>query len=125
MLQAFTHYFLHLGFVGLIAIIWDRKNWWKCWLVLLGTMLVDLDHLLVNPIFHPERCSIGYHYLHCPLPILIYLIGFLYFKHSYTRLFCLGLLFHMLTDSIDCIWTFSHCESCYQQSIVHEWMQGF
>ncbi len=27
-------------------------------LLIAGTMLIDLDHLLIDPIFDPSRCSI-------------------------------------------------------------------
>ena len=31
---------------------------------MLATWLVDLDHLLAEPVFDPERCSVGFHPLH-------------------------------------------------------------
>ena len=33
-------------------------------LLLLAGILLDLDHLLANPIVDPNRCSVGYHLLH-------------------------------------------------------------
>ena len=62
-------------------------------------MLVDLDHLLADPIFDPKRCSIGFHPLHSYVAIGLYPI-LLFFKK--TRAVGVGLLFHMLTDFIDC-----------------------
>lgn len=62
-------------------------------------MLVDADHLLANPIFAENRCSINFHPLHTYYAICIYFIG-LFFKK--TRLLAIALLFHMLTDFIDC-----------------------
>jgi hypothetical protein len=67
---------------------------------MLSTMLVDLDHLLANPIFDPNRCSIGFHPLHSTYAIVFYFI-LLFFPKS--RIVAIGLLFHMLTDYIDCI----------------------
>ena len=29
---------------------------------MLTTMLIDLDHLLANPVFDPDRCSINFHH---------------------------------------------------------------
>jgi len=66
---------------------------------MIATMLVDLDHLLAVPIFSVNRCSIGYHPLHSYWAILFY-IFLLPFKK--TRIIAIGLLFHMLTDYIDC-----------------------
>lgn len=65
------------------------------------TFIVDLDHLLVRPVFMPGRCSINNFILHSKIAILLY-CSFLFF-HS-TRLIGLGLLIHMVLDYIDCIW---------------------
>lgn len=78
-----------------------RKNWKVAYLIMMSTMLVDLDHLLANPIYDPGRCSIGFHPLHTFFPIGIYvLISFIpRFKLRYIGL---GLVIHMVLDSIDC-----------------------
>jgi hypothetical protein len=34
----------------------------KAYLILIATMLIDLDHLLVEPIFETNRCSINFHF---------------------------------------------------------------
>jgi len=68
---------------------------------MLATMLVDLDHLLADPIFSPDRCSIGFHPLHSEWAIGIYFI-LLFFPKS--RIIAIGLLYHMLTDYQDCLW---------------------
>ncbi len=62
-------------------------------------MLVDLDHLLATPIFVENRCSINFHPLHSYIAIGVYLFGLLFKK---TRIIAVALLFHMLTDLIDC-----------------------
>ncbi len=62
-------------------------------------MLVDLDHLLANPIFDPTRCSINFHPLHTMPAIVLYII--LLFPKK-TRVLAIALLFHMLTDWFDC-----------------------
>jgi hypothetical protein len=62
-------------------------------------MLVDLDHLLANPIFQENRCSINFHPLHSYIAIGIYFVGLFFSK---TRILAIALLFHMLTDLIDC-----------------------
>jgi len=62
-------------------------------------MLVDLDHLLATTIFDKNRCSINFHPLHTYIAIAFYAFGLLFKK---LRIICLALLFHMLTDYIDC-----------------------
>ena len=72
-------------------------------MVMLLTMLVDLDHLLANPVFDPLRCSIGFHPLHSELAIILYLV-LLFFKNKWMKVLALGLLLHMAADLLDCIW---------------------
>lgn len=100
-LKLFVHYFLHFVFPAFFAFIFYRKEWKKVYLLLLSTMLVDLDHLLAAPIFDPNRCSIGFHPLHSYYAILIYLLGLFFLKGNY-RIIAIGLLFHMFTDWQDC-----------------------
>ena len=37
-------------------------------------MMVDLDHLLANPIYQEDRCSINFHPLHTYYAIAVYII---------------------------------------------------
>lgn len=62
-------------------------------------MLIDLDHLLATPIFDKNRCSINFHPLHTYVALAIYFFG-LFFKK--TRILSFALIFHLLTDFIDC-----------------------
>ena len=102
MLQFLVHYSLHFLAPGVIALLFFRSKWKRAWLIMLATMLVDLDHLLATPIFDPERCSIGFHPLHSYWAIGVY---FLMLFYSRTRIVGVGLLFHMLTDFLDCSWS--------------------
>ena len=68
---------------------------------MVATMLVDLDHLLADPVFDPNRCSIGFHVLHSYYAISVYVV-MLFFP--WVRIIAVGLLFHMLTDYQDCLW---------------------
>ncbi len=68
---------------------------------MIATMLVDVDHLLADPVFSSGRCSIGFHPLHSYYVMGVYFL-LLFFKK--TRIIAVGLLFHMLTDFIDCWW---------------------
>jgi hypothetical protein len=92
---------MHFLIPGIIAYVFFRKNWKKVWVIFILTMLVDLDHLVAVPIFDPTRCSINYHPLHSYYAILGYIAFLIPPK---TRIIAIGLLFHMVTDSVDCLW---------------------
>ena len=68
---------------------------------MLLTMLVDLDHLLTNPIYQTDRCSINFHPLHSYYAIVIYII--MTFLRKPFNIIGIGLLLHMLTDFLDCL----------------------
>lgn len=93
------HIALHFLVPGIVAAMFFRKIWLLAYLVMVATMLVDLDHLLAVPVYDPSRCSIGFHPLHQPVFIILYLM--LCFVPK-TRLVGLGLIVHMLLDTIDC-----------------------
>ena len=59
------------------------------------------DHLLAEPIYAPDRCSIGFHPLHTAPAVAVY-AGLLLPRR--TRLFGIGLLLHIVLDAIDCVW---------------------
>ena len=101
MLQTFTHYFLHFIAIGAIAYWYDKKQWKRNWLILLATMLVDVDHVVAEPLFDPNRCGINYHPLHTYYAIAIYILGSIFVTHKVIRLVFIGLFFHIITDSID------------------------
>jgi hypothetical protein len=101
MIQQFVHYGLHLLFPGIIAVIFFRDQWKTAWLLMLATMLVDLDHLLATPVFSAGRCSINFHPLHSMYLVPFYGILLVFRK---TRVIAIGLLLHMITDGIDCWW---------------------
>ncbi|MBB3048249.1 hypothetical protein FHR99_002523 [Litorivivens lipolytica] len=82
-----------------MALLFFRKRWKHALLIMLATMLVDVDHLLANPIYDPERCSIGFHPLHKSGFILLYFALCFFPK---TRLVGLGLSIHMALDWLDC-----------------------
>lgn len=99
LLKTYIHYFLHLVFPAVIAFVFYRNRWKKVYVILLATMLVDLDHLFADPIFDPDRMSIGFHFLHSYYAIAVYFL-LLFFKGN-LRIIGIGLLFHMLTDFQD------------------------
>lgn len=94
------HLALHAAVPGLVAALFFRSTWRRAWLVMLLTMLVDLDHFLATPIYDPDRCSIGFHPLHTVPAIVLYAVLAL---PRPTRLVGLGLLIHMALDGLDCL----------------------
>ena len=100
-MQTFIHYFLHFGFPLLVAIGCFKKEWKRAYLIFLLTMLVDIDHLVADPIFQANRCSINFHPLHTYYAMLGYVV--LLFLRKPLNIIGMGLLFHMLTDAIDCM----------------------
>ena len=83
-----------------LALIFFKANWKVVFFIMISTMLVDLDHLLANPIYDPNRCSIGFHPLHEFIPIVLY-GGICFIKQL--RYVGIGLIIHMALDSTDCM----------------------
>ena len=96
------HLALHFVIPAIVVGLFFRQRWQMAYLLLMATMLVDLDHLLANPIYDASRCSIGFHPLHQPWFIGLYSVLCLAPK---TRLIGVGLMIHMVLDSIDCQYT--------------------
>jgi len=94
------HLLLHALVPLLVAVIFFRQDWKRAWLIMFATMLVDLDHLLADPIYDPDRCSIGFHPLHTYPAIAGYVL--LSIPRT-TRLLGLGLVIHMALDVVDCL----------------------
>jgi hypothetical protein len=105
-IEQVIHYFLHFIFPGIVAYVFLNGKWKRVYVVFLLTMLVDADHLLSTPFFHPCRCSIGFHPLHSYIAIVIYALLFFFPKF---RIVSVGLLMHMATDYIDCIFITHNC----------------
>ena len=99
MLQPVIHYGIHFMLPLVVAYLFFRSDWKKAYLIMIATMLIDLDHLLATPLFDPDRCSINFHPPHTYYAMVIY-VGFLFFKK--TRILGIGLLIHMLADATDC-----------------------
>jgi hypothetical protein len=64
-------------------------------------ILIDLDHLLAQPMFDPNRCSINFHPLHSYYAIAIYFVLAIFKK---TRILGIGLMIHIIADVVDCLW---------------------
>ncbi len=68
---------------------------------MVATMVVDLDHLLADPIYDPQRCGVGFHPLHTYSTIAIYAVLTLI---PSTRIVVVGLVIHMALDGFECVW---------------------
>ncbi len=111
------HIALHFVVPLLVALVFYRSRWRNATLIMIATMIVDADHLLANPIYDPNRCSIGFHPLHTAPAILFYTLLFLLplivrrkagdqglnSTMRAVHLVGLGLLIHMALDWIDCL----------------------
>ena len=93
------HLALHLLVPAIIVGVFYRINWRTSYLIMISTMLVDIDHVFASPIYDPTRCSIGFHPLHEVWLIPAYALLCAIPK---TRILGIGLLVHMALDSMDC-----------------------
>jgi hypothetical protein len=91
---------LHFAVPALLVAVCYRKRWWQSYLLLMLGMLVDVDHLLANPVYDPMRCSMGFHPLHTWPFVLFYIMLSL---GPRTRLIGIGLVIHMALDTADCL----------------------
>ncbi len=99
MLQNLVHYNLHFLLPLIVAWFFYRTYWLKAYFIMIATMVIDLDHLLANPIFDPSRCSINFHPLHTYYAMVLYVL--LLFPKK-TRLIGIGLVIHIIADTADC-----------------------
>lgn len=100
-MRPFIHLALHFIVPALIAWKFYLDRWKWAFLVMAGTMVVDIDHLLANPIYDPSRCGVGFHPLHSYPAIAVYV---LLLAIPTVRLVALGLVIHMFLDGTDCVW---------------------
>ena len=101
MIRPIIHMLLHFAVPAAVAKLSYPKSFMKAWLIMMAAMLIDLDHLLADPIYDPGRCSIGFHPLHLYPMIPVYALLAIWPK---TRLLGIGLLIHIFLDQVDCWW---------------------
>ncbi len=95
------HYTFHLLAPFVYGKLFRRKNWWKAGLIMVGAMVIDMDHLLADPVFDPGRCSIGLHPRHTLWAGIVY-AGLLAVPSWKWRAVAVGCIWHLCTDAIDC-----------------------
>lgn len=111
------HVALHFIVPLLVAPTLYGRRWKMAVVIMIASMLVDVDHLLADPIYDPQRCSIGFHPLHT-MPAIVAYAGLCFLPLMWRRrdgapglhptarilhLVGLGLLIHMALDWVDCI----------------------
>ncbi|QLC23299.1 hypothetical protein HFP51_14520 [Parasphingopyxis sp. CP4] len=101
-LQSALHIFGHAVLPFVIAWILWREQWVRAGLIIAATMLIDVDHLLADPIYDPNRCSIGFHPLHTVWAALAY-AALLIIPNWKVRAVAVGCLVHLATDGGDCV----------------------
>lgn len=99
-LRPILHLVLHVAVPAAVALKWYRDRWLQAWLWMMAGWLIDLDHLLADPIYSPGRCSIGFHPLHTAPAIVAYA---LLTVPRRTRPLGVGLLIHIGLDALDCL----------------------
>jgi len=123
-LRAILHLMLHVAVPAIVAWLWFSSSsgapsqragstsrdtgrdagfqaglFRRAWLLLMLGWVIDVDHLLADPVYAPGRCSIGFHPLHTAPAIALY--GALLIPRP-TRLLGIGLLIHIGLDLLDC-----------------------
>jgi hypothetical protein len=93
------HIALHFIVPVIVVGLFFRSSWRFTYCVMMVTMVVDVDHLLVVPVYDALRCGIGFHFLHGFIPIALYTVFCFIPK---LRIIGIGLIIHMALDSLDC-----------------------
>ena len=73
--RSIIHIILHFLVPFIVAKTAWRELWLRPFIIMALTFAVDFDHLLAEPVFDPNRCSLGFHPLHSWPAIGIYLVS--------------------------------------------------
>lgn len=101
MLRPVLHIAAHFLVPAALSRCWPRGRRLRAWGVMVATMAVDLDHLLADPVYDPDRLSLGFHPLHAWALQPVYVLLALWPR---TRLVGVGLVSHMALDGLDGLW---------------------
>ncbi|MEH6570965.1 MAG: DUF6122 family protein [Halioglobus sp.] len=93
------HLALHFLVPLAMAATFYRRRLATSFTLMMFGLLIDVDHLLADPIYAADRCSIHFHPLHTVGPIALYGLALL---HPKTRIVGIGLCIHILLDTLDC-----------------------
>lgn len=101
MTRLIVHLAIHVLVPGIVAWLAFKPHWQRAWIIMVLTLVVDLDHLFATPIYDPSRCGIGFHPLHSYIAIGVYSVMVVV---PQLRIVGIGLLIHMVVDALDCMW---------------------
>lgn len=91
---------LHIAVPAAAARLFFTDRWKRAWIIMVLAMVIDLDHLLADPVYDANRCSLGFHPLHTLPAGAAYTL--MLFVPAW-RIFSAGLLIHLGVDASDCI----------------------
>lgn len=100
MFRFILHYGIHFIVPLFLAYFFFKERRFFVLLVFWSAIAIDLDHLLANPVYDANRCSIGFHPLHSYMAIVGYALLLIPKK---TRIFGCALVLHILADYLDCL----------------------
>lgn len=95
-----VHVLLHFFVPLIVARQFFRARWRRALILMLCGWMIDVDHLVAEPVYAPNRCSIGFHPLHRAPAIALY--GTMLVLPQ-TRVLGLGLVIHIALDAADCV----------------------
>lgn len=98
-LRPVLHIALHVAIPLIVAALWPGRARLRVAALLLAGWLIDVDHLWADPVYAPDRCSIGFHPLHTAPAAMGYSLGLFW---RCTRPLAVGLLIHLGLDALDC-----------------------
>lgn len=81
----------------------SKKGFLQIFGIIFSANLIDIDHLLADPIYDPARCSIGFHPLHSWYMYPVYGL-LLLFRNKWVTYWVVGVFVHLVADGIDCVW---------------------
>lgn len=105
MIRFLLHYGIHFIVPFFIAFTFFKEHAWKVALILLAGIIIDIDHVLADPIFETDRCSINFHPLHSYWAIGVYFLMLFWKK---TRIWGIAFLIHIVADLTDCLLIRTH-----------------
>jgi hypothetical protein len=100
--RSIIHIILHFLVPFIVAKTVWKEQWLWPFIIMALTLVIDFDHFLAEPVFDPNRCSLGFHPLHSWPAIGIYLVSLF---SPRLRIIAIGLLIHLVLDGTDCFWT--------------------
>ena len=96
------HYAGHFVAPFLIAALICRTRRLRFALLMVAANAIDIDHVVADPVFDPNRCSIGFHPLHSLWAALGYGLMLLV-PRWWVRALGAGALWHLVVDWSDCL----------------------